>query len=74
MKYAVDKIIEDIVVLENIESGEIIEINKKKLPDEIHEGSIVIVNDEKYELDVDEENTRRESLRARLDRLKNLNK
>ena len=72
MKYAVDRIIEDIVVLENIETGELVEIKKYELPNEVHEGSILVKKDEVYTLDVNTEKERRESLRERLERLKNL--
>lgn len=73
MKYAVDRIEEDIYVLENIESGEIIEVQKKELPNEVREGSIVTFNDETgYVLDIETEKNRRESLRERMERLKRL--
>lgn len=74
MKYAVDRIVEDIVVLENINSGEIIEVDKKILPGEVHEGSIVVKKENKFHLDLEEEKTRKESLRERLERLKQLKK
>ena len=70
MKYAVDRIIEDIVVLENIKTGEILEVNVKKLPKDIHEGSILVKDNDNFIVDLDTENERRESLRERLERLK----
>lgn len=73
MKYAVDRIVEDIVVLENIESGEILEVNKKELPD-VYEGSIVVKENDQFTLDLVEEESRRESIRERLERLKKLKK
>lgn len=74
MKYAVDRIVEDIAVLENIYNGVIVEVSVKKLPKGVHEGSIVVLDNEKYILDEKEENKRRESLRNRLEKLKNLKK
>lgn len=74
MKYAVDRIVEDIAVLENISTGEIIEMNVKELPKNIHEGSIVINKDNGFIIDEDLELLRKESLRERLERLKNLKK
>ena len=50
MKYAVDEIIDDIVVLENIETKEKININKTKLPEDIHDGSIIIYEDNSYKI------------------------
>ena len=73
MKYAVDRIIEDIVVLENIKTGEILEVNVKKLPKDIHEGSILVKDNDNFIVDLDTENERRESLRERLERLKGNN-
>ena len=73
MKYAVDRIIEDIVVLENIKAGEILEVNVKKLPKDIHEGSILVKDNDNFIVDLDTENERRESLRERLERLKGNN-
>ena len=74
MKYAVDKIIDDIVVLEEITTGEIIEKKLMELPDNISEGNIVVFSNNKYVLDKDKELLRKESLRERLERLKNLKK
>lgn len=74
MKYAVDRIIENIVVLEDISTGKIIEKRKEELPENIHEGSIVVFNDNMYCIDEVEEISRKESLRERLERLKNLKK
>ena len=40
MKYAVDQIVDNIVVLENIETGEIIKEDRNNLPSSIQEGNI----------------------------------
>lgn len=74
MKYAVDRIEENIVVLENISSGEIVNEDIKKLPKNIKEGNILIKENDKYTLDLDTEKDRREDFRSRLERLKNLKK
>lgn len=70
MKYAVDRFEEDIVVLENIESGEIKELESNKLPKGIHEGSILILENDTFKIDEDIEKERRMSLRERMDKLK----
>lgn len=70
MKYAVDKIEEEIYVLENIKTGEIIEAKKDEVPDETHEGSILKIVDDEYVLDEEEEKKRRTSLRERMNKLK----
>lgn len=74
MKYAVDRIEENIVVLENISSGEIVNEDIKKLPKNIKEGNILTRENDKYTLDLDTEKKRREDFRSRLERLKNLKK
>lgn len=70
-KYSVDRIEEDTVVLENIENKEIIEINKSELDFEIVDGNILKLVDGKFVLDKETEVSRKESLRERLNRLKN---
>lgn len=70
-KYSVDRIEEDIIVLENIENKEIIEINKCELDFEVVDGNILKLVDGKFELDQEVEVSRKEFLRDRLNRLKN---
>lgn len=70
MKYAVDRIIEKIAVLENIDTLEIVEVELEKLPREVHEGSILVYDGITYKLDLTTEQNRRESFRERLNRLK----
>lgn len=70
-KYSVDRIDEDIIVLENIENKEIIEINKSELDFEVVDGNILKLVDGKFVLDKETEVSRKESLRERLNRLKN---
>ena len=70
-KYSVDRIEEDIIVLENIENKEIIEINKTELDFEVVDGNILKLVDGKFELNQEVEVSRKESLRDRLNRLKN---
>lgn len=74
MKYAVDKIEDDIVVLENVDNNEIIEVEIKKLPSGIHEGSVVLYENNQYSLDEATEANKKECLRERLERLKKLKK
>ena len=70
-KYSVDRIEEDIIVLENIDNKEIIEINKSELDFEVIDGNILRLIDGKFVLDQEIEVKRKESLRERLNRLKN---
>ena len=70
-KYSVDRIEEDIIVLENIDNEEIVEINKNDVEFEVVEGNILIYSDGVFTLDKEVEVSRRDSLRERLNRLKN---
>ena len=70
MKYAIDRIEDNIVVIENLETKEIIEIEKDKLPNDIKDGSILIHQNDEYTLDLDEEELRRKQIQDRFNRLK----
>lgn len=70
MKYAIDKIEDNIVVLENIETKKKEEINIKSIIGEIHEGAIVIKDRDTYVINIIEEELRRKRLREKLERLK----
>ena len=70
-KLVVDQIIDDIAVLED--QGVMINIPVEELPGDIHDGSILVLDEEGYHVDVDLEEEKREDLRARLERLKNIN-
>ena len=69
MKYSIDRIEENIAILENLEDGTKKEVNIKLLPENIVEGNIIIEK-ETYELDIAEEQTRRNSLKSKFDSLK----
>ena len=53
MKYALDRIEEDIAILENIETGELIKISIFNLPQNIHEGTILKKENNTYLIDTD---------------------
>ena len=69
MKYSIDRIEENIAILENLEDGTKKEVNIELLPENIVEGSI-IVEKETYELDLIEEQVRRDALKSKFDSLK----
>ena len=68
--YIVDEIIENKVKLENINTKEIKIELLDILPGNIHEGSVLIFQDDKYIIDKNTEEKRRISLRERLNKLK----
>lgn len=69
MKYAVDEIIDKIALLENIETGQIKEVDLSLLPKNICEGNIII-EDNGYKIDKDLEKIRRERIQDKLNKLK----
>lgn len=71
MKYAVDKIENDIAVLENIETGKKLEINTINLPKNIKEKDILKYEDGKYFLDSNEKNKRINRIKEKMEKLKN---
>ena len=71
MKYVVDRIIEEIAVLENIENKEQKEVSLSNLPQNIQEGNVVI-EETFYRLDRKEEEERRKRIQEKMDRVKNL--
>ncbi len=72
MKYAVDKIEEDLILCEELTTKEKIVINKNELPNEVHEGSIIIKDNNSYIIDKNQELERKKSIQEKLNRLKNL--
>lgn len=72
MKYAVDRIENNIVVLENINNNSIKEVSIDELPNNIKEGTILKYYNKAYTIDTNEENIRRKRIQDKLDRLKRL--
>ncbi len=70
MKFSVDRIEDNVVVLEGIENNEIKEVDIALLPDGIKEGSILELNNDVYELDLNEEELRRKRIQEKFNRLK----
>ena len=72
MKYAIDRIEEDIAILENLETKEKKEVDINLLPENVHEQAIVTYENEVFTLDDQTELSRKETIRAKLERLKKL--
>ena len=70
MKYVVDRIEEDKVVLEDLSTKKQIIIKLKDLDFKVREGNILSKEDDKYILDLNTEKLRREKLRNRFNKLK----
>lgn len=70
MKYAVDRIEDNIVVLEDINTKEKQEVQKGLLPSNIKDGTILIFENNEYKLDLNEEELRRKKIQERFNRLR----
>lgn len=71
IKFAVDRIEEDIVVLENIENNKIINVKKECLPKEIKELDVVIYDGKNYVLDYTERLNRIKRIKEKMEKLRN---
>lgn len=71
MRYVIDEIIDDKVILESLSDRSVIVVDISFLPEKIHEGSVVLKK-EKFELDLDYEYKRKKLLTDKLNKLKEL--
>ncbi len=72
MKYAVDRIEDNIAVLENITTKEKKEVELTSLPSEVHEKAILMEEKGIFKIDTIEEENRKKILREKMERLKKL--
>ena len=70
MKYALDRIEEDIAILENIKTGEKRKISIFNLPQNIHEGTILKKENNTYLIDTKEEEKRRKLIEDKFKKLR----
>ena len=71
MIYIVDRIENNIAVLENKDTNKIINIDIKLLPTNLKEGNVLRYENNTYILDNDEEDKRRQLLLEKFNKLKN---
>ncbi len=69
MKYAIDRIEEDVVVLQNIDDGSIILESISNLPAPLHEGMILSFENDCYLIDNELEDKRRERIESKFNDL-----
>ena len=74
MKYAVDRIEEELVVLEDINTKEKKEVEINILPENIQDGSIIKYENGIYSIDNQEYEERLSRIREKMERLKRLKK
>ena len=70
-KFTVDRFEGNMAVLENRETGEMININKSELPNNAKEGSILKLENNKYEIDIEEQNKAEERIKNKMNNLWN---
>ena len=70
MKWVIDRIEDDIVILESISTKEKKEVSIDLLPSSIHEGSVLIFEDNTYQVDIPEEIKRRTEILKRFQKLR----
>ena len=70
MKFAVDKIIDGITVLENIKTGEIINVDIGVLPLGIKEKDVLAYDGDTYKLDINEKLDRIKLLQEKMNKLR----
>lgn len=72
MKYAIDRIENNIAICQNLTTGEIVEIERNNLPANIKDGTIIKYINGKYILDKDTELEIRRRIIEKMNRLRNL--
>ena len=70
MKYVVDRVEEDKVVLQELKTGEMINIDIKELDFKVKDGDVLNYSDDKYELNIEEYEKRKESIALKFNQLK----
>ena len=68
-KYTVDRFEGSMAVLENRETGEMFNINKNELPKEAKEGTILKLNNNKYEIDLKEQKVIEDRIKNKMNKL-----
>ena len=73
MIYIVDRIEDNIAVLENKETKEIIDVSLSLLPANLKEGNVLEYKYKKYILNIEEEEKRKKAILEKFNKLKNNN-
>ena len=71
MNLVVDRIVNDIVICENLDNKIMFEIDVEDLDFEVHDGDIITLVDGKYELNNDLQNERKRIIMEKLKQAKN---
>ncbi len=68
-RYTIDRFEGEIAVLENRDTGEMFNVDKKDLPQDIKEGTILKINNNKYEIDIEEQKKVEERIKNKMNKL-----
>lgn len=74
MKYSVDRIENDKIIVQNLETLQMEEIAKEKIPFSIQEGDIIKLENNTYQLDEEEKEIRKKRIQEKLNKLKQISK
>ena len=72
MKYSVDRIEKNIIVLQNLDTKEILEVSKKDINFKISDGDIIVYSDGKYIKDEKIKEDRLKLIQEKLNKVKGL--
>lgn len=71
MKFVIDRFEGEYAVLENIETQEMSNVMKSELPDDVSEGCILFFDGQRYSLDIEFTQNRRQVILSKFEKLKN---
>lgn len=72
MRFVVDRIENDIAVLENIENNEIVNVSLDKLPTKTMEKDVILYDGKNYVVDIFEKSKRVNRIKDKMSKLKNI--
>ena len=68
-KFTVDRFEGDMAVLENRDTGEMFNVSRNDLPQEVKEGTILKINNNKYEVDLGEQKIVEDRIKDKMNKL-----
>lgn len=68
-KFTVDRFEGDMAVLENRDTGEMFNVSRNDLPQEVKEGTILKLNNNKYEIDLEEQKIVEDRIKDKMNKL-----
>ncbi len=68
-KFTVDRFEGDMAVLENRDTGEMFNVSRNDLPQEVKEGTILKINNNKYEVDLEEQKIVEDRIKDKMNKL-----